>query len=489
MTRPIYEQRGLGACWWFTRFVRDSIRCMVDLQRRCDLFVGQNLLPWGMRGQKSLLAFGPEYNRQILGDIATFRVTPLTAGGPRDSALRRIRHGLIGMNGEEHRQQRQLVSPWFVKKAVDGYRDATVRLVNQQLEGWRPGQLIDLWREMHLLSLRISTHVLFGRESPERAESLGTMSHELFERNFSPWALLFPFKLPGTPFRSLLRHAELIERTLLEAIARRRQTPTDQPDVLDRLIQAHAQGQISDAALLGQATVLFFASYETQANSLTWALFLLAQHPTVMADLVDELAGALRGEPPTIEQVEQLPLLDAVLKESMRILTTVPYTIRAVTQPAELGGVPLRFEDRVVCSYYVTHHLPEIYENPQRFDPQRWFTIKPTPYEYLPFGGGPRVCIGRAMALMMMKVTLAMVVQRWRLEMAPGARVDRVVKVTLGPKHGMPMIVHPPNGRFEAIPVKGNIHEMVDLTRTNLTVVRVAATLPAAKESRLPATS
>ncbi len=170
MTRPVYHQRGTKAFWWFTRFVRDSIRCMVDLHRRCDLFVGRDLLPWGMRGQKSLLAFGPEFNRQVLGDIATYRVTPLTAGGPRDSSLRRIRHGLIGMNGDEHRDQRQLVSPWFVRRAVNGYHDTTIAVVEKQLDCSRAGRVIDIWREMHLLSLRVSTHVLFGRESSERAE-------------------------------------------------------------------------------------------------------------------------------------------------------------------------------------------------------------------------------------------------------------------------------------------------------------------------------
>lgn len=483
MSRPVYERHGIRAFWWFTRFVRDSIRCMVDLQRKCDLFVGRDLLPWGMRGQKSLLAFGPEFNRQILGDVATYRVTPLTAGGPRDSSLRRIRHGLIGMNGDEHREQRQLVSPWFVKKAVDGYHDITVRLVEKQLEAWRPGQAIDILSEMQSLSLRISTHVLFGRESTERAESLGMMIQELFERNFSPWALLFPFNLPATPFRGLLRHAELIERTLLDAIVRRRQTIADQPDVLDRLIEAHAQGQITNAALLGQAAVLFFASYETQANSLTWALFLLAQHPTIMADLVDELASTLRGDLPTIEKIEQLPLLDAILKESMRVLTTVPYTIRAVTTPTDLGGVQLQREDRVVCSYYVTHHLPEIYQNPEHFNPNRWFTIKPTPYEYLPFGGGPRICIGRTMSLMIMKAALAMIVQRFRLEIAPGSRVDRIVKVTLSPRRGMPMIPRCHDGKFEANPVAGNIHDMVDLTHANLRAIRVPVSFPTASST------
>ena len=475
MARPVYEQRGLAAFAWFTRFIRDSIRCLSEAHRHGDLCVGYSCLPWGPRGQKSIFAFGPEYNHQVLSDLATFRVTNLTVGGPHGSALRRIRHGLIGMNGSEHQQQRQIVSPWFVKKAVDGYRDATVRLTEQHLATWRVGQKLDIWQEMRRLTLRTASHVLFGRETPEQAEALGRMIHELFERNFSPWSLLFPFNWPGTPFRGLLRHAEQIERALRETIARRRGSPTEQPDVFDRLIQAHDAGQMSDAALVGQATVLFAASYETQASSLTWALFLLSQHPCAMQNLWDEL-GTLNGEPPSVEQLDALPLLDAVLKESLRLLPTVPYIIRAVTGPAELNGVPLQAEDRVLLSQYITHRLPEIYANPARFDPLRWFTLKPSPYEYFPFGGGSRVCIGRVMSLMTLRISLAMIVQRWRLAMVPGARIDRTVRVALAPKHGLPMIAHPLGGPFESAPVRGNIHEMVDLTGPHAAAKRIVVT-------------
>src|SRR5262249_13141689 len=161
-------------------------------------------------------------------------------------------------------------------------------------------------------------------------------------------------------------HAEKIERVLWQRIEHRRATPSETPDVLDMLIRARDAEAMSDTALLGQATILFAASYETQANSMTWTLFLLAQHPRVMMDLLDELRGELNGQPPTVEQLDRLPLLDAVVKESMRILPTVPYTIRAVTRPCELGGVPLNVEDGVICSHYVTHHMPEIFASPER---------------------------------------------------------------------------------------------------------------------------
>jgi cytochrome P450 len=458
----------LPALGWYVRFIRDSVGCLCEVYRRAELNIGHGVIPFGRRSQKSVFAFGPEYNRLILGDTATYRTTPQTAGGPANSALRRIRHGLTAMNGDEHRQQRQLVMPLFVKNAVDGYRDAAVAITDSIIQSWPLGKPIDMWREMRRLTLQTSSHVLFGREEPAVAEQLGGMIQELFERNFTPACWLLPFNLPGTPFRGLLRHAEKIERVLLQRIDHRRANPTASPDILDMLIRNHAEGKMSDTALLGQATILFAASYETQANSMTWTLFLLAQHPQVAADLFDELNRELAGAPPTVAQLDRLPLLEAVVKESMRILPTVPYTIRAVTQPTELGGVPLAIEDRVICSHYVTHHMPEIYTDPNRFNPARWFTIRPTPYEYLPFSAGQRVCIGRYMAMMLMKVSLAMICQRVGMRMLPGARIDRSVKVTMGPNRGLPMLLGPVGDAREASRVLGNIHEMVDLTNIKM---------------------
>lgn len=460
---PLARFRGLNSFGWYLRFIRDSVGCLCDAYRRSALCIADKALPWGKSQQKNVFAFGPEYNRLILGDTATFRTTPQTAGGPPGSALRRIRHGLTAMNGDEHRQQRQLVMPLFVKNAVDGYRDAAVTITDRVISAWPNDRPVDMWLEMRRLALRTSSHVLFGREDPAVADSMGTLIQELFDRNFEPLCWLFPFDLPGTPFRGLLRHAEKIERVLWDRIEHRRKSPTETPDILDMLIRGHAAGRMDDTALLGQATILFAASYETQANSMTWTLFLLAQHPQLAADLLDELRGELDGEPPTVEQLERLPLLDAVIKESMRILPTVPYTIRAVTQPTELGGVPLNVEDRVICSHYITHHMPEIYAHPERFDPTRWFTIRPTPFEYLPFSAGQRVCIGRYMAMMLMKVSMAMIVQRASLRVIPRTRIDRSVKVTMGPKNGLPMLLGAPGEGREPTEVRGNVNEMVDL--------------------------
>jgi len=459
--------RGLAALSWFTQFVRDPVRCLWDAYREMGpLSYCGSVVPWKKREQKSVLALGPEYNRLVLGDIATYHTSAQTRGGPPNSALRRVRFGLTAMNGEKHRQQRQQVIGFFAKKAIDSYHDEIVAGTDRLLSSWPVERVIDMSLLVKKMMLHLSARILFGREHPGQSDRLGDMIGELFNLNWRLGVFLFPFNLHGTPMRRLLNHAEKMERELKSMIENRRRSPQpEKGDMLDLLIRCRdtSGGQMTDADLLGQATILFAASYETQANALTWTLFLLAQHPEVLANLCDELWHVLQWSAPGLEDIDRLPYLEAVLKESMRILPPVPFTIRIVSQETELGGIPLRPRDRVICSHFITHHLPELYEEPERFRPERWFSIDPNQYEYLPFSAGPRWCIGKNLAMAMMKVVLAQLVQKWRFTMAPDARIDRYVSVTMGPKHGMPMVLAAQDRRFELVPVTGNVHEMVDL--------------------------
>jgi cytochrome P450 len=253
-------------------------------------------------------------------------------------------------------------------------------------------------------------------------------------------------------------------REILAMIDDRRRHPAE-PDMLDMLVRTRDadSSAMTDDDVLGQTAFLFAASYETVANALTWTMFLVAQHPNVAAGLLDELTGEGAGEPACPEALERLPLLDAVIKESLRMLPPVPMTLRYATRPLELAGLKLRRADRVICSHYVTHHLAELFPEPERFDPARWQTIRPGPFEYLPFGAGPHYCAGSHLATTMMKLVLSVILPAWRLEVVPQARIDRSIRVTLGPKFGMPVVLHRQDRRFSASPVRGNIHEMVQL--------------------------
>jgi cytochrome P450 len=215
--------------------------------------------------------------------------------------------------------------------------------------------------------------------------------------------------------------------------------------------------------LVGQITLLFGASHETTALALTWTLFLLSQHPEVASELADELDAELHGDPMQPDQASRLPLLDRVLRESLRLFPPVPYTIRTATRESALGDATVARGDKVICSHYFTHHMPELYAEPERFLPQRWESLQPDPAAYLPFSMSPRICIGQNFATAVIKGVLTTLLPRVRLAPPRGARIERAVRVTLGPSGGMAMRVLAPERGFAVEPVTGSVREMVVL--------------------------
>jgi cytochrome P450 len=215
--------------------------------------------------------------------------------------------------------------------------------------------------------------------------------------------------------------------------------------------------------LIGQTATLFVAGHDITARVLTWALFLLSQHPRQAADLDDELSGRLRGAAPRAAQLDDLPLLDGVLKESMRLLPPVLWWARTSTAPFELGPYTLPRGARAVVSHFVTHRLPDLYPRPGRFLPERWAGLHPGPYEYIPFSAGPRMCPGAGAAMAEMKTVLAVLLQRRRLTLRPGARVDCGGLMLSAPRRGLPMVVHAADRVFPASPAVGNVRTLVDL--------------------------
>ncbi len=338
-------------------------------------------------------------------------------------------------------------------------------IAEQHIASWPAGQVVDLWTIVRSLALDVSSQLLFGREDPQRATAMGHLLRGWLERNFSPGVWLCPFNVPGTPYRGLLKHSEHIERTVLAMIAERRANHNRGTDMLSAVVRAHdeeGEGR-PDHELVGQANILFGASFETIGTSLTWILYLIAQHPRVAESLLDELRF-LHGAAPRADQLNRLKYLDAVIRESLRILPPVPFAIRRPAAQIDLDGMVLEKGDRLIVSHYMTHHDPEIYSEPERFDPERWFRIRPTAFEYLPFSAGPRMCTGYGFAMAELKIVLALALQRWRPAVVQGTRIDRTVKITMGPKNGLPIVLHPQDFKFRAADVRGNIHDMVDMT-------------------------
>lgn len=413
-----------------------------------------------------LLAFGPDHNRQIFSDGQRFWTN---LGGrrpmPRDSAVARVSNGLLAMNGEKHRQQRRLMMPSFHRQQVNGYRDTMVALIDQVLSRWRPGEQRDIAQEMQMLTLAVAMKTLFSLDATPEARTLGELFKQSLEISFSPLEMLLPPTLPGTGAYRLARLAERIEVYVRALIAQRRALGAAHNDVLATLIAARDEdGQmLSDDELIGQTYTLFAAGHETSSNALTWTLFLLDQHPDVLADLHDELRGELRGDAPTVEQLGRLPLLDRVVKESLRLMPPASVLVRVSTEAFQLGCYELPANTTIFLSPFITHRMPDLFTAPQAFKPERWEGSEPSLYAYLPFGAGPRMCIGTTFALMEIKLALAMIIQRFRLALLEGARVDPELRLTLRVRGGLPMRVHTQDRQFGCAPVRGSVAAVIDL--------------------------
>jgi cytochrome P450 len=223
-------------------------------------------------------------------------------------------------------------------------------------------------------------------------------------------------------------------------------------------------GGITTEQLIGHVALLFGAGHMTTANTLGWTLFLLAQHPDVMRPLFRDLRSGEYDEPLAAFDSAKGSRLDRVLRESMRLLPASSYSQRSNSAPVELGPFSLPKNTLVIFSQFMTHHRADLYPNPEVFDPDRWLTITPSPYEYLPFGAGPRLCLGAPLALVTLKTILPLILKRFRLSVVPNSEITgRVVSTMLNPIFGLPMQIAAPDGQFEVMPVRGNIHTLVDL--------------------------
>jgi cytochrome P450 len=463
---------------WQARLVpvlRDPVVGMLKLQRRYG-----DIVAFGQSPAAPVLIFGPKYNHQLLTNPGLFynldvnsSVAPIRM--PQHTAAARLLSGVAGMNGPKHTQHRRLLMPAFHKKRVEMLRDTIVDCAEAHLAGWQAGMSeageIDLVEEMVELSLSLAVSGLLGLRPGEEGHRVHSLLRSWGKSALSASVELLPLDLPGFPYRRFLKLSESLEAEFGKVIARkhelRRQGNIDGGDALSILLDAQsADGEgLTREELMGHLTTLFTAGHETSAAALTWTLFLLAQHPEVMHDLMDELDGVLHGGAPTLEDLGKLPLMDWVINESLRLFPPGTWMLRTSTAPFTMGPYELPENTHLVFSPAVTHRRPDTYPEPDRFLPERWSTIKPSTYEYLPFGGGPRRCLGATFALMELAVVLPLILQRYRLEVPEGTRVDRGGTILSFPKGGLPVRLHPQDRRFTRSRIKGNIHDLLDLGR------------------------
>lgn len=425
----------------------------------------------------TILVYGPNFVQQVTTQHDIYYKHPLSGRlyqrrneSERTDSLKHFGVGLLGVNSETHLQHRKLLMPAFHKQRIDSYRDDIVAITDEVLSAIPLHQVQDIAAVMKFLTLRVVTKTLFGIDTGNDSVGLNKLLQDSLALLGAPNTVLLPFDLPGLPFHQLLNLMGQLNNALRSLIQEKREKQDcNNHDVLSMLIQARDEESnltLSEDEILGHAHLIFGAGHETSATALTWTLFLLSQHPHVASNLLDELQHELQGDAPTVKQLEHLPLLDQVIQESMRVLPPLPWNGRVTSQPTELGGYRLPTGTEVLVSIYQTHHMPDLYSEPEVFNPRRWETMTRNTFEYNPFSSGPRSCIGAAFAKLEIKIVLAMLLQRYRLQCIPQLTVDRKGVIVMTPKQGMPMQIFQQDRQFSkgVGNIRGNIREMVQLS-------------------------
>lgn len=477
---PVRVLRGL-------RFLGDSFRTADKLFRQYGSFTtlsrggGTNIHSPLPHCPGTVVTCEPSVLKQLLTDSDLFHRYPLLATlyryrnlSPRHKVLGNYTTGLFNLNGQSHQQAKQQLSPAFTQQAIAAGRDEFVAITERELDRWSLGEVYDLGSLIYRWSGKTITQALLGIEMTDaEVQFFDDTLHKLV----SPLAisyLVFPYAFPGSPFRRFLRDLDTgceIARNVIERSQAQCEAGDPKDNVRRTVLSLMLNAEKEQSALtfdeeqiLNHLIALWTAGSETMGVALVWILFLLSQHPSITAELCDELTAKLHGDAPTVEQLQDLPLLDQVVKEGLRLCPAVPWNGRVMSRGAEVFGYDLPAGTEVMISHYHIHRNPDFYDKPHVFQPERWAQIKPKFWEYAPFGSGTRSCIGRGLTLLNLKVAIAMIIQRFRLEYIPTGDITPGGIFSLGSGNPISVKIHPQDRQFKqgVGKVEGFIRQMIE---------------------------
>jgi cytochrome P450 len=352
--------------------------------------------------------------------------------------------GLLTSEGEFWHRQRRLAAPAFHAQRVAGYGDTMVHHTQRMLAGWRPGDVREVHTEMMEVTLRIAAKTLFDAEVNADVAELGqafdALAHEIAKRVRRPWRIPDAIPTPGNI--RYLRGVRRVDQLVNAIISERQRDNGDRGDLLSMLMLARDdEGKaMTQRQLRDEVITLLLAGHETTALALSWTWYLLAQHPQADAKLAAELRDVLGGRAPTASDLPRLRYTEQVVTEAMRIYPPAWTIGREALADCEIGGYHIPAGTTVIISPWVSHRNPRYFADPVAFRPERWdngFADTLPRFAYIPFGGGPRICIGNRFAMMETILVLATVAQRFHLELQDDRPVVPLPSITLRPKDGI----------------------------------------------------
>ncbi|MGF1500018.1 MAG: cytochrome P450 [Elainellaceae cyanobacterium] len=360
---------------------------------------------------------------------------------------------ILLLDGDRHQRQRQILMPPFHGERMRAYGTLIGDLTRQATADWSSQQPFAVRPVMQEISLRVILQAVFGLSQGEQYEELRLRVSRLLDMTGSPLSssLLFIEWLQKdlgawSPWGQFVHQRSQVDQILYREIGdRRTHLDPDRPDILTLLLLARdAEGNpMSDLELRDELMTLLLAGHETTASALAWALYWIHEHPSVRDALLTELDGVSLTEPMAIAR---LPYLSAVCQETLRIYPITPIAMPrlVLNEPFDLLGHAIPPETMVAPCIYLTHHREDLYPDAHQFRPERFLERQFSPYEFLPFGGGNRQCVGMAFALFEMKLVLATLLTQFSLTRVGDRPLYPTRRgVTLAPPSTLRMVATP----------------------------------------------
>lgn len=360
--------------------------------------------------------------------------------------------GLITNDGEHWRKQRKLAQPAFSKQRIDNIASLVVTATEGMLARWehnlqRGEAVVDVDDEMMRVAMEIVSQALFSMDLSREASGIVTavkvcMDHMVYRGGN---ILALPDSVPTRENLRFKRALKELDDTVLHILKQRRALTHKPNDLLQMLLDARYEDTheaMDDKQVRDEIITLIVAGHETVATALMWCFYLLSKHPAEERALVHEIDQRLGQRSPTAPDMHALSYVSYVVQETMRLIPPVWLVTRRAEKADTIQGFDVPEGALIIMSPYVIHRHPGLWDNPEGFDPRRWEpeAVKARPrFAYLPFAGGPHICIGDRFAQLEIALVLSMVLQRFRLDLVPGHPIEMLPLATIRPKHGIRM--------------------------------------------------
>ena len=382
---------------------------------------------------RPIVVAGPEFNRQVMvSDRDKFRWR-----GTTDPVIKLLRHGVLIEDDEEHDRLRACMEPALRRTPTNEHLPAMIHYTDQVLAAWPDGGEVDMLVEMRKAALLILLGTVYGTDATPHLEELWQPILKAI-KYISPGAWVVWPNMPRPGYAEAL---QTLDDYLYGLIAERRANGGPEDDLVGRLLAELGE---DDDLIRDQMLTMLIAGHDTSTAMLSWVLYLLGSNPEALARAQAEVDAVCGTEPPTAELINQLDYLDLVGKEALRLYPPIHVGNRFAKEDIDLQGHPVPEGSRVMVSIYLTHRDKEIWEEAESFCPHRFARDekheRPS-LSYVPFGGGPRNCIGATYAQIEARLVLARILQQFELELVPGQQISSHMGATLEPRPGVRMTV------------------------------------------------